>query len=598
MPSAEEFDEFYVATRRRLVLQTFALTGDLAAAQSAVRDAFVAARHHWGKVARLEDPEDWVRPRAWSIAQRRHASRVWHKEKTVQPEVARVLEALHDLPDVERRVLILNHLSSLSLAQIGREIGQTEERTAEYLQRGTASLSTALDCSGSGIRLMLEALEPMSSAVSLPRAPMIRRSGAARRRWHLITGSVMAVLLTIAAGAFVAYDDGGSSLPQVSAPPAHPVTKAMLLTADQITPISPKQTWLDTGTSDNTEGTGINSVCQATRFADPKGTGTFVRKFTASGTPDRSLVQTVEISSSIAAAKAAYKTTLGWFAGCTQARLQLLNAYMLSGLGDQAQLLRLRIPDKTLRTYVVGIVRTGSLTTSTVIETSGGHPGKLTPIINALSESVLNLCPSTPAGTCRLSARIVPVLPPPSGETRGMLAVADLPAIGKINKPWVGTDPISASANVAATTCDKANYITSGAPKPLERTFLIPQANLPQRFGLVETYGGFSNTAAANAFSGAIVKRMATCAKRDLSSTVTHTVVVKKGFHGSSYALWRLTNEINSKAKVEFWMGIAQVGMYVAQVNFTPVPGNDIDEETFQALLSRARDRLFELPAS
>ena len=44
-------------------------------------------------------------------------------------------------------------------------------------------------------------------------------------------------------------------------------------------------------------------------------------------------------------------------------------------------------------------------------------------------------------------------------------------------------------------------------------------------------------------------------------------------------------------------MGVARVGRYVAQVNFTPAGDNDIDEVTFQALITRARDRLFELSA-
>src|SRR6187549_323518 len=72
-----DFDEFYLTSRRRLVLETYALTGDLSAARSAVRDAFEAACHHWRKVSRLPDPEEWVRPRAWAMAQRRHIARLW-----------------------------------------------------------------------------------------------------------------------------------------------------------------------------------------------------------------------------------------------------------------------------------------------------------------------------------------------------------------------------------------------------------------------------------------------------------------------------------------------------------------------------------------
>src|SRR5690242_17412051 len=107
MPTAEEFDEFYVDTRHRVLLQTFALTGDLGASRSAVRDAYVAARHHWSKVAKAPDPEQWVRPRAWAIAQRRHTARPWHKEKGVSPEQAALLEALHKLTDVQRKTLLL-----------------------------------------------------------------------------------------------------------------------------------------------------------------------------------------------------------------------------------------------------------------------------------------------------------------------------------------------------------------------------------------------------------------------------------------------------------------------------------------------------------
>src|SRR3954454_23287521 len=86
-----DFDDFYLASRRRLVLSAYALTGDLGAARNAVGDAFVAARHHWRKVGRLPDPEEWVRARAWTIAQRRHVSRLWHREKGIAEEQRAVL---------------------------------------------------------------------------------------------------------------------------------------------------------------------------------------------------------------------------------------------------------------------------------------------------------------------------------------------------------------------------------------------------------------------------------------------------------------------------------------------------------------------------
>src|SRR4051812_33510752 len=102
-----DFDDFYLASRRRLVLSAYALTGDLAAARTGVETAFVAARHHWRKVSRLPDPEEWVRPRAWSMAQRRRATRLWHREKGLSTQQKAVLDALHHLPDQQRKVLLL-----------------------------------------------------------------------------------------------------------------------------------------------------------------------------------------------------------------------------------------------------------------------------------------------------------------------------------------------------------------------------------------------------------------------------------------------------------------------------------------------------------
>ncbi|MCW2807026.1 MAG: hypothetical protein JWQ93_981, partial [Marmoricola sp.] len=90
---------------------------------------------------------------------------------------------------------------------------------------------------------------------------------------------------------------------------------------------------------------------------------------------------------------------------------------------------------------------------------------------------------------------------------------------------------------------------------------------------------------------------MATCEKRDLGATVSSGFAQDQGYRRSEYALWRLDSEIDKTSTVGFWMGVARVGRYVAQVNFTPVANDDIDEVTFQALISRARDRLFELDA-
>ena len=96
--SPEGFEAFYKDVRGRLLLQTYALTGDLLAAQRAVRDAMVVAWHHWRKVSRLEQPEDYVRPLAWTRAQRRSSARWWARQKDIDAETRATLDGSGSCP--------------------------------------------------------------------------------------------------------------------------------------------------------------------------------------------------------------------------------------------------------------------------------------------------------------------------------------------------------------------------------------------------------------------------------------------------------------------------------------------------------------------
>lgn len=590
-----DFDEFYLASRRRLLLQCLALTGDLAASRIAVREAFIAARQHWRKVGHLPDPEDWVRPRSWSIAQRRSVARIWHREKGLSDQQAAALDALSNLTDPQRRTVLLAYLASLSLAGIGRELARTPAVTERNLQQGTDALALTLECDSSLIRLQLESLAPLVTSPGLPRVTVIRRNGRRRRRLHAAMGSVLGLAVTAGAGWFVAA--GASEHTPTPQAVVHPVTHTMLLRPHQVSPIAPKQQWRAVSTSTNTTGTGINTICQRSRFADDRGLGTWVRKLRSDGKPRREVVQTVEISASPGAARKAFETTLGWYAGCREARVQLGRAYQVTNLGDEAEVLRINLGGAQRRSVVVTVARSGSLTTSTVLTARSARAGSLRPVLLAARAGMHNVCPSSAVTDCVAgNPSITPVLPPPSGEVPGMLATADLPPISTIDKPWVGTDPMTGGPNLAATTCDHANFTAAGATRARSRTFLIPQAKLPERFGLTEVYGRFPGPKAAKRFVAVVQHRMSTCEHRQLGTKITHHLDKRHGLHASTYSLWRQTAEINRhKAVVSFWMGIAQVGPYVAQVNLTPSPHADVDAATFRGLVVRTRDRLFEL---
>src|SRR5680860_438846 len=488
MRREEQFDSFYHATRRALVHQTFALTGDLQAAQSAVGDAYVAAWHHWRKVSSLDDPQDWVRPNAWHLAQRRHSARIWRRNKAMSPEDTVILDAFAKLTMGQRRTVLLTQLAALSVPQAAREMAVSVATAEQNLESGAANFAANLGVDPTSVRTQLLALTEAADQAQLPRVSIIRRAGKKRRRSHTLIAAVAVVAVAVGSGAFAhepsripeahlikpPNQHAGDELPGLQDDLEELPSADELLDEDQITRLGLDQVWTLTDTHDNTSGSGINTICQQTRFADPDGISALVGQYEAEGKPFRSAVQTIEFSQSVRQAERTFATTVGWYAGCRVGRLQLLRAYQVDRVGDEAHVLIIRDWGKPVTTYSVAVARIGQVTTSTIGKTVDGPLPRPKQIIQSLADSVAMLCRRSGAEDCAHRPITADVPPPPSGEELGILAVVDLPPVGRIKEPWVGTEAGSARTNPSATTCDRANFVRAGATKTRARTFLIP----------------------------------------------------------------------------------------------------------------------------
>jgi DNA-directed RNA polymerase specialized sigma24 family protein len=607
MEREDLFDAFYRSTRAEMLHQTFVLTGDLPAAQGAVREAYTMAWHHWRKVGRLDAPMSWVRPRAWQIAQRRHSARIWHRSKGLSPEHRATLDAVAKLPVVQRRVMLLSQLAGVPLSDAAREAGVTQDVAERSLQSATASLASQLDVDSAGVRFPLASLREVVEHAGLPRASILRRAGRKRRRVHTVLATVAAAAVAVGSGA-VAYAPSSGQVSDLHLvqpkprPTATPDDGALalptaddLLDHDQIRRLGVAQTWRVLRTSNNTSGDGINTVCQRHRFADPAGLSALVRVFRADGRPGRSAVQTVEISRSAHEARAGFGTTVGWYAGCRVARLQLLKAYRVANIGQQADVLILRVWTKPVTTYSVAVARVGAVTTSIVGRTVGAQPPPAGQITQSLADSVAMLCGRTTAPGCAKTPTFRLIPPPPSGEERGILAVVDLPPVGRIDEPWVGTTAAPAVHNPSATTCDRADFARAGAERTRSRTFLIPEAKVPARFGLSETYGVFGSRRLAGRFLRGVRHTVARCEDRDLSTTVHKAHSEHDRSAGTESSTWELSTEVTAKETVHFRLGFVRVGAKVAELTFAPAPHDDMSEQDFRDLVARAGDRLREL---
>ena len=148
------FDEFYAACFRPLTVQLFAYTGDMAAAQDVVQEAFCRALSRWKRVADLDDPAGWVRRVAWNLATSR-----WRRARTAlafarrhreehaaapSPDRVALARALSTLPEQQRRAVILHYLADLPIGEIARQEGVAEGTVKSWLHRGRTALAAQL----------------------------------------------------------------------------------------------------------------------------------------------------------------------------------------------------------------------------------------------------------------------------------------------------------------------------------------------------------------------------------------------------------------------------------------------------------------------
>jgi DNA-directed RNA polymerase specialized sigma24 family protein len=620
MRQPDDFDAFYKDARERLLVQTYAMTGDLAASRRAVREAFVIGWHHWRKLSRHERPEDHVRPHAWRLAQRKHSARVWHREKDISDETRATLDALGRLSMAQRRVLVLTQLASVSMDQMAREAGLPLERAEQELQTAATAVAVALDVSPSQLRLVFEQLgASVAGRGHWPRASIVRRSGAARRRAHTVAGVLGVVGVFVASGSLVSDATGvrpsleeeagpartARPSPRASAPPPLVVAlpESALLTTADVQRHYPARRWSPVSTSDNSTGNGIVVPCQQERYADPRGRATLVR--TLQGTSPSgdaaaaTATQLTEASGSSRAAQRTFRTTAAWFAGCTDPQVQLLATRTPVSVGDEAVEFLLRRWASPVTTYVVGVTRTGDYTTTTAVRLPGSGKPRRTAGAALLGAATERLCALPRGGACAPDRpEVTDRSPLPTGKRPALVAEVDLPPVSGVRAPWVGTPPSAATTNAAATSCDDTSFTKrfqgTRITRAATRTFVVPEADLPQEFGLTETVGALP-AKQAGALAAKVRKQLASCPTRELNTEVDQLVSREKG--GTSIHAWRLDVELTDKRSLVVYMAFVRSGTAVAQLGFVPGPRADFAKGAFADLAERALQRLEQLPA-
>jgi RNA polymerase sigma-70 factor (ECF subfamily) len=155
-----DFDEFYAVTSGRLLGQVYAATGDLAAAEDAIAEAYARAWQRWPSVQRYGSPEAWVRTVALRVAvsswrKARNRLRAHDRDLATDPPAApgpdrvMLVQALQRIPAKQRRALVLHFIADLPVAEVAREMRSSEGTVKSWLSRGRAALKAELGESAS-----------------------------------------------------------------------------------------------------------------------------------------------------------------------------------------------------------------------------------------------------------------------------------------------------------------------------------------------------------------------------------------------------------------------------------------------------------------
>lgn len=152
----ESYVEFVEARQTHLRRVAYAICGDWHRADDLLQTAFVKLYVAWPRVRRDGGEEAYVR-RIILRANIDEHRRAWRRERpgldgheAVAPEPLPVeersalVDALQELPPMQRRTVVLRHWLGLSVAETGRELGISEGTVKSHASRGLAALNTRL----------------------------------------------------------------------------------------------------------------------------------------------------------------------------------------------------------------------------------------------------------------------------------------------------------------------------------------------------------------------------------------------------------------------------------------------------------------------
>lgn len=154
----DDFDGFCAREFPRLVGALALWCGDRDVAEEVAQEALARAYRDWGRVSRYERPGAWVKRVAMNLARSRF--RRWQAERRANQrgggrvetthrdpdsaDAVAVREAVADLPEAQREVLVLRYFLGHSATEAAEVLGRSPSAVSSLTHRGMSTLRDVL----------------------------------------------------------------------------------------------------------------------------------------------------------------------------------------------------------------------------------------------------------------------------------------------------------------------------------------------------------------------------------------------------------------------------------------------------------------------
>ena len=419
------------------------------------------------------------------------------------------------------------------------------------------------------------------------------RRQKARKRNQTIAAGVAVVVLVGGGGvaALNAFGGDGSAGTKTASGPSDdrptdskvlPDDKALLDGAGAKT-LGATGAWAITKTADGGSAPEKSFACQAQRFADPAGLRTWVRTFQNSATKSTA-VQYVEVSNDKTAANKTYSSIVGWLSQCSAPQTRLAAGYVTTGVGERGIIAIFGQPSGSKTLYkTVAVSLAGQATMVLEHDAVSSTPPKPNVVLAAANVAVKKICAQS--GGCGTGAPVAKPGLPTNVDAPGFLAVADLPILDEIDKPWASTP----ASKTSFGSCERIDFKKAKATKYGTLTYVTPEAKVPTEFGLDDTVAKFASSSAAASFVSQIKKNVDGCEKTVSNASVDSTGSITAGaIKGKS---WKASYDTGGGKKFTYRIGVAGSGTHAVYVLFPVLKDLDISDAAFIETVTRAAER-------